>query len=708
MGLFSLGVIFPLAMLCVSVAAIGRIFSRRETEAHPRPPSNRRLLFYTGLGLLLGFDFLTIPVHAGFGAFYTALELPRLTVIGLGDVTVKVFIIFGLLALVLFGERRPLSSIGIKRPHLSDVALGIGAFAVGEVAMYLLSAVLPHRFSATAETRRALFTRLPLWLMLLVSLVNGIYEEMLARGFAVERLSEITRSTVAGAAIALALNLAAHIPYWGWRPTVILLPGLATFLALYLWRRSVVPCAIGHILNDAFPTLVAAFAAFAPMYLTPYLSYDRQGAIYYTKGDFDRSIQLFTKAIQRDSRDCQAFDWRGLAYLNEKNYSKSFSDFAEAIRIDPGSAAAYGDRAFAYSIQHDSRHAIADLNHAIELEPDDAKWYEMKARIELTDQEWVTATKDYSRAIHLDPSNADLYNKRAYAEYLKGDDDKAIRDYQAVVRFRPEDADAWTDLAMAFDANENYQRALEAVARALKLDPDSSYAYRERADVRGAQKQYDLAFGDLNKAIALEPDNPDSYESRAQIRILRNNDETGALADYDEELKLDPKRSGPYIERARIHALRKDNAAAIADYDSAIVLEHDDSSLYIQRGYMFYRSREYSKAMTDWKKALELKPDDGATYNDMAWLLATSPEPKARDGKKALGFALKSCELSEWKNPEAIDTLAAAYAEANDFKHAVEFENKAVALMKSAIEVKVAHARLELYEHRRPYRETPS
>jgi hypothetical protein len=191
--------------------------------------------------------------------------LPWLTIFGLDDVSVKAVIVLALLALVLYDERRPLRSIGIKQPRLSDVALGVGAFAIGEVAMLLLEALLPHRFPSGAEGRFALFVRLPLWLMLLESRVNGIFEEISARGFAVERLSEVTHSTVAGAGIALALNLMTHLPYWGWRQTIIIAPGLATFLALYLWRRSVVPCAIGHILNDAVPRFIAILPALVPM-----------------------------------------------------------------------------------------------------------------------------------------------------------------------------------------------------------------------------------------------------------------------------------------------------------------------------------------------------------------------------------------------------------------------------------------------------------
>lgn len=49
--------------------------------------SPRALYFYTGLGLLLGFGFLVLPVHSPIFAFYGKLTLPWLTIYGLGDAT---------------------------------------------------------------------------------------------------------------------------------------------------------------------------------------------------------------------------------------------------------------------------------------------------------------------------------------------------------------------------------------------------------------------------------------------------------------------------------------------------------------------------------------------------------------------------------------------------------------------------------------------
>ena len=53
--------------------------------------------------------------------------------------------------------------------------------------------------------------------------------------------------------------------------------------------------------------------------------------------------------------------------------------------------------------------------------------------------------------------------------------------------------------------------------------------------------------------------------------------------------------------------------------------------------------------------------------NNLAWLLATSPEEGIRDGKRAIELAEKACEETEWQDAHIISTLAAGYAETGNF-----------------------------------------
>jgi serine/threonine-protein kinase len=77
-----------------------------------------------------------------------------------------------------------------------------------------------------------------------------------------------------------------------------------------------------------------------------------------------------------------------------------------------------------------------------------------------------------------------------------------------------------------------------------------------------------------------------------------------------------------------------------------------------------------------------------------------------RNGPRAKECAKRACELTDWKEPGFLDTLAAAYAECGRFKSAIHWQKKALKLAPE--EQKADYdSRLELYRSRRAYRVTP-
>ena len=86
--------------------------------------------------------------------------------------------------------------------------------------------------------------------------------------------------------------------------------------------------------------------------------------------------------------------------------------------------------------------------------------------------------------------------------------------------------------------------------------------------------------------------------------------------------------------------------------------------------------------------------------NSVAWLMATCPEEKARNGKRAVELAKQALDL-EKNSANHMDTLAAAYAETGNFEEAVSWQERAVTLNNNDL----YHRRLELYRKKQPYRQ---
>ena len=72
---------------------------------------------------------------------------------------------------------------------------------------------------------------------------------------------------------------------------------------------------------------------------------------------------------------------------------------------------------------------------------------------------------------------------------------------------------------------------------------------------------------------------------------------------------------------------------------------------------------------------------DRATLdNNLAWVYATSPDPRVRNPEKAIALALRACQQTGFQSAETLDTLAAAYAAAGRFEDAIAAQRSAISL----------------------------
>ena|ERR1700677_1086017 len=232
---------------------------------------------------------------------------------------------------------------------------------------------------------------------------------------------------------------------------------------------------------------------------------------------------------------------------------------------------------------------------------------------------------------------------------------------------------------------------------------DHADAFQQGMDA-SRNGQYELAIASFTEAIRLDPKYVPAYNNRGDIFKATGNYDK-AIADYDEAIRLDPKYTPAYINRGIAYGAMGEGGKAMADYNEAILLDPKSGLAYVNRGLLDEAGGDYQAAFTDFEKSIHLDSGDALAFNNLAWLLATCPAAAFRDGRKALEFANKACELTQWKNPDFVDTLAAACAESGDFEQAVKWETKYLETPNLAKSIAAdAISRLKLYKARQPYR----
>jgi tetratricopeptide (TPR) repeat protein len=266
--------------------------------------------------------------------------------------------------------------------------------------------------------------------------------------------------------------------------------------------------------------------------------------------------------------------------------------------------------------------------------------------------------------------------------------------------------DGWLDVGPGY-VEPQHLMTLEAsipyCAARIAADRNDRWAYNLRGIVRKERGDFDLAILDFNEAIRLDKSDAEVFNNRGSAYRAKGDFEK-AIQDFDQAIRLDAKYATAYDNRGGAKLENGDLDGAIKDYDEAIRLDPRFAAAYHNRGFAHETKHDYAAALKDYQEAMRLDPQHPAPCDAAAWLLATCPDAKLRDGRRAVELALKSQQLGSKNDVGSLDTLAAAYAESGAFDQAAAQAARAVELAgKDHPEAAAFAARLQLYREKKPF-----
>ena len=232
----------------------------------------------------------------------------------------------------------------------------------------------------------------------------------------------------------------------------------------------------------------------------------------------------------------------------------------------------------------------------------------------------------------------------------------------------------------------------------------SAESYHQRAVAYIALKRFDKALADLNTAISRDSRNVAAVNDRGNV--YRNlGKPKQAIADFDKVIARNVRHPAVYTNRGLAWHDAGNYTRALADFNAAIKIDAKFAPAWEAGGSARQAKGEYTAAIKNYKQAIKLDPKFARAYNNLGWILSTCRRGEHLDGKQAVEYAKKACELSGYKNAGHLDTLAAALAESGRFDDAVKQAKAAMALATTSQRAEIAK-RLKTYEMKRPFRDT--
>jgi protein O-mannosyl-transferase len=155
---------------------------------------------------------------------------------------------------------------------------------------------------------------------------------------------------------------------------------------------------------------------------------------------------------------------------------------------------------------------------------------------------------------------------------------------------------------------------------------------------------------------------------------------------------------------------KNDWSTALPYLERAVKNRPTDGRFHGSLAMAWLETGQPEKARQEALEAARHDPDWVERTRAAAWALATSPDPAAREGKKALRMASVAL-LGSDPTGALLDTLAAAAAESGKYDEAVRFADRAAQLAANSGQSSLADAirgRAALYRNKQPYRATGS
>jgi len=351
------------------------------------------------------------------------------------------------------------------------------------------------------------------------------------------------------------------------------------------------------------------------------------------------------------------------------------------------------------------------------------------------------AIRYYTRVLKIQPRRVQTLVDLGTALAASGRAEEASARYREVLAIEPDHVGAMNNLASLLAGRGATAEAIDLFRGALAKEPTNMFALENLATMLMAGGELKEATALLREALRLQPDNRSVLNNLA-VAVARGGNDDEAIALYERLLVLEPGNVPAHINLG-IALMRKSRPDdALGHLKEAARLHPDYVEARYHYGVALLRAGKREDAASELSEAARVSPEHRmARYNlsialallgrtdeavarmaealgassqmtpaalRLTWALASGADPALRDGARAVELSERACAQAR-ENPDCLDAMAAAYAEAGRFDEAVRAARAALAGAEAKgpkEQTEAIRARLRSYQAGRAWRQS--
>ena len=411
-------------------------------------------------------------------------------------------------------------------------------------------------------------------------------------------------------------------------------------------------------------------------------SFYNKGIIHYEKGEYELAIDLFKKAVEKNSSNPQFYYNLGLAYVKTEEYELAINKFKEAISLNPKDADTLQNLGIAYYKKSRFEEAVQSYKKAIEIKPNDYEIYDNLGISYFSMKMYKDSIDCFKKALNLNKNNPSLAYNLGYAYYISEQYDLAKENFLYVISLNNTDEEAYFNLGNACLKLQELNLAKENYKKTLSLNPEHEEAKKALNSLHKIETA-SLAEGKLEqekpKQEVLITETPIDIDAEAEKYYLKA---VNLLKEKELELAIE--------ELNKTLSLKQNHPQARELLKTASLLLNESENLFKQ-GVSCYSSNDFCESINCAKKALAIKPNyvkaqdliEKAQEKRLS-IISTQKKtykPFIENGQYAKAVdALKKAIDENPKEPENHFNLGTVYIKQKEYQYAIESLQRTLSL----------------------------
>ena len=433
------------------------------------------------------------------------------------------------------------------------------------------------------------------------------------------------------------------------------------------------------------------------------------GNVYKIAGQKDSAEVVFTKVIELDSLNFQAYyalgqiyesdkplkaleiyeklllltgpEWNVLlkiADLNERmgNVDKTINTVEELLKLNPSELQLQKLLIESYLKTNNTEKALVMVNDALTMFPEDLNLIEFKANALILEKKWSEGAAEYKKLIQSESIPFDTKVRIASGFVSEASKDSTVLPIAKDVLFEiAKDSTDWQISAYLGEISiqeGNDSLAIEHFKFATTDAPWNARLWNRLGILLFESQNYEEATKQMQLAVKQFPDDfVDNLILGLSFAQLRKHEE--AARALDQAIRINPNDlSALHAYGFTLNQLNR-NEEALTYLEKALNVDKNNIQVIGTMGLIYDSMKNYEKSDAIYERALSIDSTDALIANNYAYSLAE----RGIDLEKALKLAKYAIEIDP-ESSSYLDTIGWVYFQLGDYERAKEYIEKAI------------------------------